>query len=333
MGAHLPAAVRSPVITSMSSYLRQQEVDALSGVTVPAPEVRPYDFLAPPRLPREHRVVLEAALARLTPAVATLLSTRLRRPVDVVAGEPETATLGDFVNALPSPCACVPFGAEDNRAVVELSLPFCLFFVERLFGGAGEGQWLERALTPLEQSAIVGVAERVPALVADALRLPALAGKAGALESDPSSLTLGSRDQALLVVRLQIRAPGLECQWTLGLPLAQLEPLFAAAREDAATPAPQSADNARELHQAHVTVVARLPLFRLRARDLVELSAGQTLATGHTADIAAEVLVNGCVRFRATVGQLRGQIGLRITETVATPLPARPARDREGRAQ
>lgn len=315
-----------------SGYLRQKEVDALFGVAVPAPEVRLYDFLAPPRLPRERRVVMDAALARLAPALATLLSTRLRRPVDVVPGESETATLADLINALPSPCACVPFGAGETHAVVDLSLPFCLFFVERLFGGAGEGQWLERALTSLEQTAIVGVAERVPALVAEALRLPVLGGKAGALESDPASLSLGGRDQALLVVRLQIRAPGLDCQWTFGLPLAQLEPMFAAAREEAAAPVPQSPENARELQQVHVTVVARLPLFRLRARDLVELSAGQTLPTGHASDMAAEVLVNGCVRFRASVGQIRGQIGLRITETVATPLPARPARDREGRA-
>lgn len=320
--------------TGPGGWLKQKDVDALFGVRAEAPEVRPYDFLAPPRLPRERRLVLAAALERLVPAVASLLSARLRRAVDVTAGEPETATAGDLVNALPSPCVCFPFAVGHSHGIADLGLPFSLYLVERLFGGEGQAQWLERALTTLEQNALAGVAEKLPGLLRDAFRLPAIGTALGACESDPSSLPLRARDQAMLVLRLEVKASGLESAWMLALPLAELEPLFAAASEaDAARPQPANLDNARELEQAHVTVVARLPPFRMKAGELARLAPGQTVATGQAEDTLAEVLVNGRIRYRGTVGQVRGRLGLRITEAVATPRAARPERDREGRAQ
>lgn len=314
-------------------WLKQKDVDVLFGVLPEKSEVRPYDFLAPPRLPRERRFVLESALERLVPAVASLLSSRLRRAVDVTAGEAETATAGDLLNALPTPCACVSFPVGHSHGVADLGLRFSLYLVERLFGGEGQEQWLDRPLTALERSALQGVAEKVPALLREAFRLPAIASQPLAVESDPSALPLRARDEALIVVRLALRAQALDTAWTVALPLVELEPLFdAAATADAPQPPPPSPENVRELQQAHVTVVARLPLFRMRARDLAELSTGQTVSSGHAVDTLAEVLVNGRVRFRGTVGQVRGRLGLRITESMVAPMPARPERDHEGRA-
>lgn len=315
------------------SWLKQQEVDEIFGVASAAPEVRPYDFLTPSRLPRERRVVLEAALERLAPAVASLLSSQLRKPVEVVPSPPETASAGDVVNAMSSPCVCFPFVIGHSHAVADLGLPFSLYLVERLFGGDGQGMTVDRALTVLEQTALQGLAERLPGLIRDAFRLPSIGSEFGACESDPTALPLRAREQVMVVIRLELSAPGLESLWTLALPLAEIEPLFsAAAAADSARPMPRSPENARELQQAHVTVVARLPLFRMRAGQLANLAAGETVATGHAVDTPAEVLVNGHIRFRGHLGQVRGRLGLRITETVATPLPARPERDREGRA-
>ena len=315
------------------NWLKQKDVDAVFGVVPARPEVLPYDFLAAPRLPRERRLVLAASLERLVPAVASLLSARLRRPVDVVAAEPETTTAGDLVHALRSPCAGFAFTVGHSHGVADLGVPFSLYLVERLFGGEGQEQLLDRPLTALEQHAVQGVAEKVPELLRDAFRLPAIGPQSGACESDPSALPLRERDQAMIVFRLDLRAPGLQAAWTLALPLVELDPLFvAAAAADAVPPQPPSLESARELQQAHLTVVARLPLFRMRARELAVLTTGQSVSTGHPVDTPAEVLVNGRVRFRGVIGQSHGRLGLRIIETVATPLPARPERDREGRA-
>lgn len=312
--------------------LRQKAVDAVFGLVPPAPAVQPFDFLAPPRLARERRARLDAVLQRLAPAVSSLLSARLRRAVDVLPGECETATAAEFLASLPAPCAAVAFGTAPSVAVAELGVAFGLYVVERLFGGAGEGQWLERPLTALEQNAIAGLVEKLPALFAEAVRLPGFAGRAGAIESEATSLSLGEPEAAVVVMRLELRASGLETTWSLGVPLAALEPLFESPDEAPASPAAVLPENLRELQQAHVQLLARLPLFRMKARDLAALTEGQTVPTGHRTETVAEVLVNGRVRFRAAVGQMQGQRGLRITEVVATPLPARPARDREGRA-
>lgn len=316
----------------MELPLRQKAVDAVFGLVPPAPPVQPFDFLAPPRLPRERRARLEAVMQRLAPAVSSLLSSRLRRAVDVLPGECETATAAEFLASLPAPCAALSFGAAPAVAVAEIGVAFGLYVVERLFGGAGEGQWLERPLTTLEQNAIAGLVERLPALFAEATRLPAFATRPSAIEAEATSLSLGEPESAVLVLRLELRASGLETTWAIGVPLAALEPLFEADDDEAPAAPVLSPENLRELQQAHVQLLARLPLFRMKARDLAALHEGQTVPTGLRTETVAEVLVNGRVRFRAAVGQMQGQRGLRITEVVPTALPARPARDREGRA-
>ena len=319
--------------SSSGSWLKQKDVDVVFGVQPATPEVRAFDFLAPPRLARERRQVLAGVLERLVPATASLLSSRLRRPVEVVAGEPETTTAGDFVHALRSPCACFAFAVGHSHGVADLGLPFCFYLIERLFGGEGSDQSPERSLTALEQAAVHGVSEKLPRLLQDAFRLPGIGAPSGTCESDPTALPLKAKDEAMIVFRLSLGAPGLSGEWTLALPLSELEPLFAAAAtSDAPASSPPSLESARELQHAHLSVVVRLPIFRMRARQLAELSAGQTVASGLAVETPVEVLVNGRVRFRGSIGQVRGRLGLRITETVAAPLSARPQRDREGRA-
>jgi len=321
------------VTTSPGDRLSQRDVDALFGTTPPAPEARPYDFLAAPQLPRERRLALTAALERLTPALGSLLSTKLQRPVDMTAGEPETVRAADVVHALPSPCVCFLFPVGAAQGLVDLGLPFSFHLIERLFGGEAQSPAVEaRALTALERNAVQGVAEKLPALLREALRLPALGGVAGACESDPASLRLGPADQTMLVLRLELQATGLAAHWTLALPLAELTPLFATA-PPATRAQPSVPGNGRELELAHVAVVARLPLFRMRAGAIAALAPGGLVPSGLPVDTPCEVLVNGRIRFRGTVGQSRGRLGLRITETVVTPLEARPERDRQGRAQ
>ena len=105
------------------------------------------------------------------------------------------------------------------------------------------------------------------------------------------------------------------------------------AAEDASRTQPSSPENARELQQAHVTVVARLPLFRMRTGELAKSRPGRDARQRPRRwTRSPRCWSTAASAIAARVGQVRGRLGLRITEAVATPLPARPERDREGRA-
>src|SRR5262249_50182445 len=152
---------------SPATWLTQKDVDAVFGTAAAAAAPEPYDFLASPRLPREQRTVLEGGLDRFATALSGLLTTRIRRPIEVTAVEPQTTTLGDFVPAPPAPCACFTFPFGASRAYADLGPVFSLFLVERLFGGAGETAQTARALTALERSALDGLTKRVPAMLGE----------------------------------------------------------------------------------------------------------------------------------------------------------------------
>lgn len=317
----------------MRTWLQQKDVDALFGVAPAAPEVRPYDFLAPPRLPREQRAVVDAALERLAPALAALLGSRLRKAFEVVPAGVETVRAGDLANGLPDPCVAWPLTIGDAPAVLELGVPFALAVVDRSFGGAGDAPTEVRVLTALEQRVVAGFAAALPAVLREAFRLPSVSDAVGDCRVEPGTVPFRGRDEVFVVVRLDVRATGLETRWTLGVPLESLAPLFVEPATPALPVAAPSPLAARELQHAHVRIVARMPLLRVRAGALAELAVGDTLPTPHAVGTPVEVLVNGLVRWRGTVGRMQGRLALQITETVTTPTPARPARDPEGRAQ
>jgi flagellar motor switch protein FliM len=252
--------------------------------------------------------------------------------VDVAPGPFEPVPAADFLFSLVSPCAAFVFVAGETRGVVDLGLPVSHYLIERLFGGDGESQAPDRPLTPLEQVTVRGTAERIVQLLRETWKAPGIRPEVIGFESDPAALPLRNGEEVVIVSTFAIKAPGFEGRFTVALPLAALEPLFGESPARAVAPVMPSSATGQELQRVHLALTARLPLFRLSAREAGSLAIGQTLATGHGADTPVEVLVNGRVRFRGAMGQRRGRLGLRITEVVAGSRDARPPRDTEGRA-
>jgi flagellar motor switch protein FliM len=85
------------------------------------------------------------------------------------------------------------------------------------------------------------------------------------------------------------------------------------------------------LQHAHVGVVARFPTLWLTARQLSELVPGKVLHTGQSSDEPVEIHVNERLRFLGGLGQVRRQLGLRVTQRVQKPAAERPVQSRQGR--
>jgi flagellar motor switch protein FliM len=58
---------------------------------------------------------------------------------------------------------------------------------------------------------------------------------------------------------------------------------------------------------------------------------GKVLHTGVAAEESVEILVNERLRFQGSLGQVRRQLGLRITDQVTRPAAERPVQSRQGR--
>lgn len=323
----------------MADALTQKEIDSLLRGSTPlaslgsTPEIQAYDFLRPPRISRERRATLEAIYSRFALNCQAFLSSRLRGPTDLEAASVEQATFAEFILSLGNPCACFAFELHDATAsagVIDLSADFAYQLVDRLFGGPGEVRDIRRPLTLLERTVVQQIVERMLGLLREAWQdhlaiAPAVTG----FESSPEMLQPIAREASVLVTNIHVRSGGFSGVMTMAIPLLALETFLqdkSAVGRVLGRRAAHASDEIRQqletrLRHAAMDIRVRLPAIRLTTRAVARLEQGQILRLHHPVDAPLDVYVNGRRRFQGTLGQLRRQIGVRIT----TVLPAEPA--------
>jgi flagellar motor switch protein FliM len=329
--------------------LTQREIDAILQKTTPVPlapaisdDVAPYNFSRPPRVSKDRRANLESIYTRFALSLQALLASLLRMPLDVVVGSVEQAMFSEYILSLGTPCASFVFEIGDrmgSQGTIDLSTDFAFHLVDRLFGGPGDPQSLQRPLTLLEQAVVRNVTERSLGLLRDAWSEHlVMAPSVVSFESNPEMLQITSREDNVLVTNLEIRSVSFNGFIALCLPMAALESFLqekGASRQQVRQSEADATVN-RNLMQgnlkfAHVDVVARFPLLWLTGRQLSELVPGQVLHTGQGADEPVEIHINERLRFHGALGQVRRQLGLRLTEHVTRPAAERPVQSRQGR--
>jgi flagellar motor switch protein FliM len=329
--------------------LTQREIDAILQKTTPVPlapvaaeDVTTYNFSRPPRVSKDRRASLESLYTRFALSLQALLASMLRTPLDVVVASVEQAMFSEYILSLGTPCATYVFDLGDRmgtQGAIDLSTDFAFHLVDRLFGGPGDPQTLQRPLTLLEQAVVRNVAERALGLLRDAWQDHlAMAPKVASFESNPEMLQITSREDNVLVTNLEVRSLAFNGFIALCMPMAALETFL--QEKGAARPNQRQigADTAAErslmqgnLKHAHLELVARFPTLWLTGRQLGELAPGRVLHTGVASDESVEIHVNERLRFQGALGQVRRQLGLRVTQQVTRPAAERPVQSRQGR--
>jgi flagellar motor switch protein FliM len=325
--------------------LTQKDIDQLlqrAGAKVSGrktPEATPYNFLRPPRISKDRRNQLESIFGRFALSMQSMLSSRLRMPMDVTCSV-EQATFSEYVLAIANPCAAFVFdlgGPVDGQGVIDLSTDLGFFIIDRAFGGPGEATSAQRALTALERSVARGIIEKLLGLFREAWNehlafKPEIVG----FESTPDMLKIASHEDNVLVVNLEVRGGQFSSLVAVCLPLLALESFLVektgrAPGRQALTPVQRQVVETA-VREAQVDLVARFPLIKLTAREVATIKVGQIIQTAQPIDGPVELHINGSRRFVGQLGQYRRMLGLRITDAVtATSVPT--TRASRGRLQ
>ncbi len=317
----------------MAEIVRQRDIEALlhggGGPEVPShPDAAPYDFIRPPRISKDRLSLLEAVYNRFAVALHAFLSGRLRTPLDVTLSSVEQVTFSEFVLSLESPCAAFVFEIGDRlrgQGLFDLSTGFCYHLIDRLFGGPGDTFNLRRPLTPLERTVVRGVAERMVSLFGEAWHeevpmSPAIT----TFESSRDMLRTAGAEDNVLAASIEITSGSFSGLLSLCVPLATFE-LFlqdrtsarlVQGRLDEADRAASRRRVASVLNTSHLTVSARLPLVNITARQVAAFEVGQVINARHSVELPIEVHVNGRVRYHGTLGQVRGNVGVKIDHVI-----------------
>ncbi len=335
--------------TVTNDSLTQREIDAILQRSTPAPlvqsapDLQPYNFIRPPRISKDKRATLESIYGRFAISLQALLSSMLRVPTDVVVHAVEQSMFSEFVLSLATPCAAMVFRLGSRfggDGVVDLSTEFVFHTVDRLFGGPGDSRVAPRSLTPLEQSVMRNVGDRVLALLRDswADHYP-MHPEFASFESNPDMLQIANREDNVLVTSLDIRNPLFTGFVTLCLPMAALDS-FLTEDSSARHVGPRASESERHsarrrvetsLRTARLELRARFPVVWVPAGAVSALEPGNVLHLAHGVDAPVDLVVNGRLRYRGALGQAKGHLGLRVAEAVTEAESDRPVQSRMGR--
>lgn len=321
-----------------SESLSQNEIDLLfsTGVTPaetqptfrdPGQDVQVYDFRRPHRISKDRKRSLMAMYGLLSKSVESWLTGRVRDQIDLELQSVEQLSFGEFMLALPSPCASyiVDVTTTGHQGVIDFGHEFAYFIVDRLLGGAGRHVAPARPLTPLERMVVRIVAERVAFQISevwkDHVRIDL---ETSGFESIPEMLQVANREDPVLVANIGVTIGDMSSLLLLCLPFASLEKFFTGgtsrrAQQAQGSPEERRADRSTlegTLVSSRVTVSARLPEFTVPMNELAALEPGMVLQTGLAPDALLDVFVAGQRRFSASAGRVGRSMAARIHDPV-----------------
>ncbi len=274
---------------------------------------------------RDRQATLESVYGRFALALQAALSSRLRVTSEVFVSSVEQTTFAEFTVSRANPCAAFVFALRQDSAsfgVIDLGVELAYYMVDRLFGGPGDPTDIKRPITNLERLLIGGLTEKFLGMLAEAWDgiLP-LAPANVTFESIPDTIQALNVEDHVLVANVEIRCGQFAGTIAICLPLKALEGFLQekSARLHGATPSEALRQQARgriekAVRNASLPVSVRLPAFTMRTRELAFVESGKIIYTGHSIDTPVEVHVCSERRFVGTMGRVRRQLALQVTQ-------------------
>lgn len=337
-----------------SESLSQNEIDLLfggGGKARPAPrperqgsmpDLQVYDFRRPARISKDRKRSLTAMYGLLSKTLEGWITGRVRDQIQLELQSVEQLTFGEFMLALPSPCASFIVDVGDqagSQGVIDFGSEFAYYIVDRLLGGAGVPHIPERALTQLERLVVRIVADRVVNQLSEVWKdYVSLDLNITGFESIPEMLQAANREDPVLVGNIEVTIQDTSSLLLLCLPFATLEKFFTGSTNrrthvHPGTPEERAADRAHleeSLRHARLPVAARLPQFKVPVHKLADLRPGQILPTGLEPDSGLELFVADQRRFKGVPGRVGRTLAMRV-DTPVVPEPEdliQPGRER-----
>lgn len=323
-----------------SESLSQNEIDLLFGGGGPATQaavapprektqdIQVYDFRRPARISKDRKRSLMAMYGLLAKSIEGWLTGRVRDQLELSLQSVEQLTFGEFMLALPSPCASyiVDVGDTGHQGVIDFGHEFGFFLVDRLLGGAGNHQIPERTLTPIERLLVRIVADRVASQLSEVWKdYVKLDLDVSGFESIPEMLQVANREDPVLVANIGVSLGDLNSLLLLCLPFATLEKFFTGTTKRRSltghgTPEERAQDRSsieHSLRTSRVTISARFPAVEMSLSTLLSLKPGSVIATGLPQATDMELFVAGQRRFAAAPGRVGRKLAARVLGDVA----------------
>lgn len=284
-----------------------------------------YDFRHHDRIPQDRIRSLQFLYDRFARNLRTSLSAYLRISTDVALTSVEQTAYGEFVATRPEQTAFYAVGLQpvNGAAGLEVSPTAAYAMIDRMLGGHGEGLNIDHALTDIEQRVVDNVVRLILEQMTEEWRQ---VGKVEFTiqrrETRPQMLQIAAPNDAIVALSLSVKLGESEGNLNFCLPAALLEemgPGFADRWRSPSHDRPVDVDRGpllRNLSRVKLATDAVLET-PLPAADLLQLSTGDVVSLGLPLQVPVAVRVCGTEKFKGTLTQTDGGVGVAIQTAVS----------------
>ncbi len=322
--------------SSVSIYSRHRHDEPI--------EVRPYDFKRPERVSKDQMRALQTLHEAFARNFGAALSGFLRAIVEVRVATCEQMTYSEFISGLPNPTSfnLIEASELEGQMCMEISPLIIYPIIDRLLGGTSQDLFIpQRPMTVIETRLIENVTNRGLEALGEAWEsVKPMAFKIVATESNPQLVQIVPPNEVVVVVGFELKTANRAGTMNLCIPYNVIEPVveelsaqswFSASKSQKSRAAEERIS--RGLGQASVQVTGLLAETTITMRDLATMAVGDILSTDAMASEPVSLCIEGEPKFKAEVGQHRGNLALRVVASAAEPgggasnLPSGPAGD------
>lgn len=322
--------------SSVSIYSRHRHDEPI--------EVRPYDFKRPERVSKDQMRALQTLHEAFARNFGAALSGFLRAIVEVRVATCEQMTYSEFISGLPNPTSfnLIEASELEGQMCMEISPLIIYPIIDRLLGGTSQDLFIpQRPMTLIETRLIENVTNRGLEALAEAWEsVKAMEFSIVATESNPQLVQIVPPNEVVVVVGFELKTANRAGTMNLCIPYNVIEPVveelsaqswFSASKSQKSRVSEERIT--RGLGQASVQITGLLAETTITMRDLATMAVGDILSTDAMASAPISLCIEGERKFKAEVGQHRGNLALKVVGTAAEPisgtsnLPSGPAGD------
>lgn len=304
----------------MTRIVSQDELDVLlapdEAPRTPAPS---YDFRRPDRVSKEQLRALQFLHDRFAQNAALSLSAFLRSTTEVDVAALDQLTYAEFLSSLVDPTVFYALTMQplEMQAALEISPVVAFAMVDRMLGGSGAAESLDRPLTEIEQNVADSVVKVLLDQLTDTWRgVTNSQFRIHARDTRPQMLPITGPNEVVIVLTFSLKVSGTLGTIRLCIPATVIEAAgdtFSQAwqRTQRAPTPEETARLAVNLGRVPLAVTAQLAT-TLSARELIALRPGDVLSLGHDSGHPVSVSVGNVTAY---VGQLvvrNGSLAIRV---------------------
>lgn len=296
------------LLTDPAAQETQQEHEIVGGKRIST-----YDFKHPNRISKDQGRTLESVHTQFGSKLSSALSGLLRAVVDVNLERVDQVAYAEFMSSLAAHSCTYTFlmAPLEGRCVADFSPMLTFAFVDRIFGGRGQGIDAERELTGIELSVMDKISRRAYDELSQAWkRLLEVDIQALTVETTPQFTQIVPPSETVIAVRLQLSMLEVTGILTLCYPFITLEPVLAQMsgqnwRETAKSGS--SEEDRQKVHESlrrvETSVSVELARTAISMRDALRVGVGDVIITDTAPTEPARLYVGQIEKFTARPGR------------------------------